>query len=93
MLTLILTNIIETNILTTLCSGVVLPLLYFENPLSDSLKQDLHQLELVEQNKTSWGILENLVQSINAHNFWWDEHEEAIFNTWLENHQKTVYDL
>jgi hypothetical protein len=51
MIILTLTNIIDTNsLISPLCSGIVLPLIYFVNPLTESLQQDLHELEISKQN-------------------------------------------
>jgi hypothetical protein len=45
MTNLILNYINETyNFTNTLCSGVVLPLIYFSNPISSSLTKDLTKI-------------------------------------------------
>jgi hypothetical protein len=59
----------EINTLTsTLCSGLVLPLIYFSNPLNSTLTDQLKQVT-VEDNKYNpqISLLSNLSKGISAY--------------------------
>jgi hypothetical protein len=59
---------------TTLCSGLVLPLIYFTNPLTITITQDLKQITLreTEANNNSiildqTGLITSLSKGISAY--------------------------
>jgi hypothetical protein len=61
---------------TTLCSGLVLPLIYFTNPLTSTITEDLKQMSLLETEKNNnhnsiildqTGLITSLAKGISAY--------------------------
>jgi hypothetical protein len=76
---------------TTLCSGLVLPLIYFTNPLTITITQDLKQITLreTEANNNSiildqTGLITSLSKGISAYESWLEKEEENAANLALE---------
>jgi hypothetical protein len=73
MTTLILTTITEIiPFSSTLCSGLVLPLIYFTNPLPSIITQELNQLHLdATENNNKYNpqleLITNLSKGITAY--------------------------
>lgn len=69
MINLILNYITEISTFTsTLCSGIVLPLIYFSNPLSSTITEQLNQLSVEDQEyNPQINLLSYLSQGISAY--------------------------
>lgn len=96
MITLTINYINETYSLTTIyCSGLVLPIIYFTNPLQTTLNQDVKQL--TDENykyDPNQGMLFNISKGVKAYEAWvaeesyrsWTpkEQDPSTYNSYLE---------
>jgi hypothetical protein len=69
MITLTLNYINETNYLTTIyCCGISLPIIYFNNPLSSTLSQDINKFSEDDYKyDPNQGMLFNISKGIEAY--------------------------
>jgi len=80
MITLILNYLIENSTFSsTLCSGIILPLIYFTNPLPSTITQELNQLAnsslVVHQSLRQNELLTYLSKGITAYEDWLEKEE------------------
>jgi hypothetical protein len=71
------------TISTTLCSALLLPFIYFRNPLTITITQELEQLSN-NKNKSENSLLLNLSKGISAYESWLEKEEEKASNLIIE---------